>query len=323
MEKYITESFAVLCVTGVVADAATGRRLCFDVELDGYVPDESRKPKYVKKKTLERFWASCFELRDGALVYRVFSAEEVNKHGLVWEEIFSAGLQPRKRFPVFEHGERDLRYWLEGGGKEKITQGLLRPRERASPTPTDVIRLVWQKKNHLCKCKSLEELTLHWLSGTVESTLVNLIHERMRRTKFGVEIEFTGVTRERVGAIMADFFKSPYCRNHGAIYDKYMVKDPAGRVWTVMRDASIVPQVKRGVPMPEDEELVKCELVSPLLVHEDIKNYLQFKAFCGLFQGKTGVGYSFHADSACVFLSVKLNSGNSSAHPSFFCGEGK
>ena len=67
----------------------------------------------------------------------------------------------------------------------------------------------------------------------------------MREQKFGIEIEMTGITRQRAAEVMAAYFSSVASYDGGS-YEVYSVRDAAGRRWKVMYDSSIEAQKKGG-----------------------------------------------------------------------------
>ena len=79
----------------------------------------------------------------------------------------------------------------------------------------------------------------------------------LKRQRFGVEIEFTGISRGRAAEVIAEYFNSSVTIARGS-YDKRTIRDTQNREWQVMRDSSIRPQ-------PAGDEF-KVELVSPILV---------------------------------------------------------
>ena len=89
--------------------------------------------------------------------------------------------------------------------------------------------------------------------------------------KFGIEIEFTGITREKAAEVAASFLNGTY-EEGGSYYDTKKVTAPDGRVWKFMSDGSINCQKKsqgRKVAATRDYSV---ELVSPILSYrEDIK----------------------------------------------------
>ena len=65
----------------------------------------------------------------------------------------------------------------------------------------------------------------------------------MKDQCFGVEVEMTGLTRGQAAQALANYFGTePYYVGGG--YDKWSVKDPDGKVWSIMSDSSIVTEMK-------------------------------------------------------------------------------
>ena len=65
----------------------------------------------------------------------------------------------------------------------------------------------------------------------------------MKDQCFGVEVEMTGLTRGQAAQALANYFGTePYYVGGG--YDKWSVKDPDGKVWSIMSDSSIVMEMK-------------------------------------------------------------------------------
>jgi len=81
---------------------------------------------------------------------------------------------------------------------------------------------------------------------------------------FGIEIEFTGITREHAAQVAAEYLG-------GSVYGTD-VTAPDGRVWQFKYDGSIVCQIKEhGRIVPADRDY-SVELVSPILSYrEDIE----------------------------------------------------
>ncbi len=89
--------------------------------------------------------------------------------------------------------------------------------------------------------------------------------------KFGVEIELTGLTRERAAEVIADYFGTSYYHT-GGCYDTYSVRDNAGRTWKVVKDASIDCTDRNG---NEAGSAYSVEFVTPICVYEDIPTIQQ------------------------------------------------
>lgn len=91
----------------------------------------------------------------------------------------------------------------------------------------------------------------------------------MRTQKFGIEIEMTGITREKAAETIAAYFgtESFYI---GTYYKTYGAKDRQGRTWKATYDSSIIAQKKsRGRTVQAADEY-KCEIVSPILTYGDM-----------------------------------------------------
>ena len=83
--------------------------------------------------------------------------------------------------------------------------------------------------------------------------------------KFGIEIEFNNINRERAAQIINTALNGTLTEND--ILNIYVIEDQQGRKWTITRDSSI-----EG---PADEE---CELATPPIYTADLpilKNVLE------------------------------------------------
>lgn len=91
----------------------------------------------------------------------------------------------------------------------------------------------------------------------------------MRTQKFGIEIEMTGITREKAAEAIAEYFgtESFYI---GTYYKTYGAKDRQGRTWKATYDSSIIAQKKSGGRTVRAADEYKCEVVSPILTYEDM-----------------------------------------------------
>lgn len=83
---------------------------------------------------------------------------------------------------------------------------------------------------------------------------------------FGIEIEFTGITRSRAAEVAAQYLNGTVSLA-GDYYDTHKVTAPDGRTWKFMSDASIVRQrMARGQIVPAGGSY-SVELVSPILLY--------------------------------------------------------
>lgn len=91
----------------------------------------------------------------------------------------------------------------------------------------------------------------------------------MREQRFGVEIEMTGITREKASQVAAGFLGGE-SRYIGTYYNTFTATDRQGRVWKFTSDSSINAQKREhGRKVPAGDEY-KTELVTPICRYEDI-----------------------------------------------------
>ena len=83
----------------------------------------------------------------------------------------------------------------------------------------------------------------------------------MKNQKFGIEIEFTGMSRCEAARVVAQYLQT-HERYDGGIYDEYSIIDNQGRKWKVVSDSSIICS---------GTSKTQCELVSPICTYEDIE----------------------------------------------------
>lgn len=123
----------------------------------------------------------------------------------------------------------------------------------------------------------------------------------MFNTKFGMEIEFTGITRGAAAHIVAKHLHSTVTEA-GTYYDKKEIKDNVGRTWTIMFDSSIKSLVKDGNAKVHASDLHKCELVTPILTYDEDIECLQEMVRClrkgGAFVDEGSCGIHIHLDGA-------------------------
>ena len=93
----------------------------------------------------------------------------------------------------------------------------------------------------------------------------------MFTAKFGIEIEFTGITREKAAKTAAEYLNGSY-EYVGTYYRTYEVTQPDGRKWKFMSDASIKTQTTENGRKVSANKDYSVELVSPILTYrEDIE----------------------------------------------------
>ena len=84
--------------------------------------------------------------------------------------------------------------------------------------------------------------------------------------KYGVEIELTGLTRQRAAEVIAEYFGTSYTHVGGA-YDPYTVRDSSNRTWKLVSDGSIECKDKYGNPK---DKSYSVEFVTPICTYDDI-----------------------------------------------------
>ena len=67
----------------------------------------------------------------------------------------------------------------------------------------------------------------------------------MKTTKFGIEIEFTGITREKASKVAQEFLGGERTYE-GTYYHTYAVTTADGRKWKFMSDGSIATRKKEN-----------------------------------------------------------------------------
>ena len=88
---------------------------------------------------------------------------------------------------------------------------------------------------------------------------------------FGLEDEMTGITREEAAKALGQLFETTPT-HMGGNYDKWVVRDPDGKKWTLMSDASIKAERKNrsGEYTAVSNSSYQVEMVTPKLTYEEI-----------------------------------------------------
>jgi hypothetical protein len=90
----------------------------------------------------------------------------------------------------------------------------------------------------------------------------------MKNQNFGIEIELTGITREKAALTMATYFGTRHTYE-GGTYDTWIAKDQQGRTWKAVSDSSIRAELKDGSATSDIH--YRCEIVSPICQYADIE----------------------------------------------------
>ncbi|NFE94349.1 amidoligase family protein [Clostridium botulinum] len=92
----------------------------------------------------------------------------------------------------------------------------------------------------------------------------------MKNQTIGVEIEMTGITREKASKVISKFLNGETKRSYDS-YDTYKVTAPDKRIWKIMSDASIQTMKKEKGTLISADKSYSVELVTPILKYEDIE----------------------------------------------------
>ena len=91
----------------------------------------------------------------------------------------------------------------------------------------------------------------------------------LKNQLFGVEVEMTGITREKAAKIVAEVLSTTASGPDRTCYETRVIADQAARKWKIMRDGSITSIRNDGDTAPMDE--YKVEFVTPPLGYGDIE----------------------------------------------------
>ena len=85
----------------------------------------------------------------------------------------------------------------------------------------------------------------------------------MKDQYFGVEVEMTGITREKASQVAASFLGGQ-SRYLGTYYKTYAATDTQGREWKFTFDGSILAEKKEHGERVSTDATYKTEMVSPI-----------------------------------------------------------
>lgn len=91
----------------------------------------------------------------------------------------------------------------------------------------------------------------------------------LKNQLFGVEVEMTGITREKAARLVAGVLGTTPSHPESNCYHTRTIADQAARKWKIMRDSSITPIRNDDTSEPLDE--YRVEFVTPPLNYSDIK----------------------------------------------------
>jgi hypothetical protein len=91
----------------------------------------------------------------------------------------------------------------------------------------------------------------------------------LKNQLFGVEVEMTGITREKAARLVAGVLGTTPSHSESNCYHTRTIADQAARKWKIMRDSSITPIRNDDTSEPLDE--YRVEFVTPPLNYSDIE----------------------------------------------------
>jgi hypothetical protein len=123
----------------------------------------------------------------------------------------------------------------------------------------------------------------------------------MLETRFGIEVEFTGITRTQAAKVAAEFLGGRV-ESGNDYYNTKKVIAPDGRVWKFMSDGSIRTQKKERGRIVEAGREYSVELVSPILTYradiETLQELIRRLRKAGAFAVPSCCGIHVHIESA-------------------------
>ena len=122
----------------------------------------------------------------------------------------------------------------------------------------------------------------------------------MLNKNFGIEIEFTGITRNEAAKVAAEYLNGTVVST-GDYYDTKKITTADGRVWKIMSDGSISCQKKEGRQKVAATREYSVELVSPILTYqgdiETLQELVRRLRKAGAFTNNS-CGIHIHLDGA-------------------------
>ena len=117
---------------------------------------------------------------------------------------------------------------------------------------------------------------------------------------FGVEVEFTGITREQAATALAGYFGTISFHRGGA-YDAWVVRDTENKEWELVSDSSIQGERKTpgGYEQTGDRHYW-VEMVSPKLTYAELPKFQECVRQMRHAGGKvnSSCGIHVHVDAA-------------------------
>ena len=120
----------------------------------------------------------------------------------------------------------------------------------------------------------------------------------LKNQLFGVEVEMTGITREKAARLVAEVLRTTPSHPESNCYHTRTIADQEARKWKIMRDSSIEAIRNDGTSEPLDE--YRVEFVTPPLNYSDIErlqNIIRKLRENGA-KGHSSCGIHIHVDGA-------------------------
>ena len=264
--KLSKDHFPVKCKAGVIADAANGRRLVWDDESNMYAYSDIPS-RYIKKKTLSTVYKMIVTHEKQNLLISISAADHIDRRGMNWSMLVLFKVTANNVSLMFCSKDVDLNYWLTGKGAEillaahhSMMKDWKSVVEQFIVSNWDNLRLEIFNRENL---NTILDLLVSW--NTLKRKMKN--YDPLTGWKFGIEIEFTGLTRKDAADIVASYFNTVAVFAGG-----YHITDSKRRLWKIISDGSITPCLRNG---QEATDQHKCELVTPICEYSDIKDIQQ------------------------------------------------
>lgn len=143
----------------------------------------------------------------------------------------------------------------------------------------------------------------------------------LKKEKFVIDIEFTGLTRNKAGKIVADYLGGTIEEAHDH-YDSKIIKAPDGRKWKVMYAGPLSCQTKINGEVVSAGRKFSCALVSPVLAYDkDISTLQELVRAFRKSGGFTNDSCGIHVSLNGIYYDVKKG-GNSDDPRVIEVGEG-
>lgn len=126
--------------------------------------------------------------------------------------------------------------------------------------------------------------------------------ELLKKQNYGVEVEFTGITRAMAAKAVAEVIGSTVTGPDHTCYHTRIIRDSQGRKWKIMRDSSIIPVRKTG---NENMDEYRVEFVTPILKYDDLETLQaiirKFREIGGVPHASCGICMSGKQFHQCCF----------------------